>query len=70
MARRLAELQENFGKPHLHGGLGLRRLSKVFFEFRISRGLRVVFALIKPHTLRLVMCGNHDEVHSWIREDS
>jgi hypothetical protein len=70
IARRLAELRENFGKPHMHAGLGLRRLSKVFFEFRISRDLRVIFALIKPSTLRLAMCGNHDEVRAWIRENS
>jgi hypothetical protein len=70
ITHRLPKLQENFGKPHLHAGLGLRRLSKSFFEFRISRDLRVVFAWIKPNTLRLAMCGNHDEVHAWIKENS
>jgi hypothetical protein len=70
IARRLLELQENFGRPHLHAGLGLRRLTKAFFEFRISRDVRVVLAWIKPNVLRLAMCGNHDEVHAWIKENS
>ncbi len=70
IARRLPALQDAFGKPHLHAGLGFRRLTKVFFEFRISRNLRLVFALIKPTTLRLAMCGNHDEVRAWIKENA
>ena len=70
IARRLTALRGAFGNPHLHAGIGLRRLSKAFFEFRISRDLGVVFALIKPNTLRLVICGNHDEVRAWIRESS
>ena len=69
IARRLNELQENFGNPHRHTGLGIRRLTRMFFELRISRELRVVFALIKPRTLRLAMCGNHDEVRVWLREN-
>jgi hypothetical protein len=65
----LGDLQETFGKPHSHAGIGLRRLTSVFFEFRISRGIRVVFALIKPRTIRLIMTGNHDEVRAWLKEN-
>ncbi len=70
IAERLEQLQEDFGKPHQHARLGVRRLSQHFFEFRISRDLRVVFALIKPNTIRLAMCSNHDEVRNWIKENS
>ena len=63
----LEHLQKSFGKPHLHAGLGLRRLTRRLFEFRISRGIRVVFAFIKPRTFRLVMTGNHDDVRAWLK---
>ena len=66
---RLRELVAGFGKPHIHAGLGVRRLSDRIFEFRASRGLRVVFVFIKPRTLRLAMCGNHDEVQAWLKEN-
>ena len=66
IAERLERLQEDFGKPHQHAGPGVRKLTEYFFEFRISRDVRVVFAWIKPSTIRLAMCGNHDEVRNWI----
>ena len=68
--RRLRQLLEDFGKPHLHAGLGLRRLTPRLFEFRISTGTRVVFAYIKPRTFRLAMTGSHDEVRAWLRENT
>jgi len=69
IAARLRELQEGFGKPHLHAGLGLRRLSPRLFEFRVSGSIRVVFALVKPRTFRLAMTGTHDEVRAWLKEN-
>ena len=66
---RLSQLKESFGSPHTHGGLGVRHLKANAFEFRISRGLRVIFLLLKPRTLRLMMIGNHDEVRAWIKEN-
>jgi hypothetical protein len=68
--RRLGQLLEDFGKPHLHADLGLRRLTPRLFEFRISTGTRVVFAYIKPRTFRLAMTGSHDEVRAWLRENT
>jgi hypothetical protein len=66
---RIKQLKESFGRLHLHVGLGVRRLTKRFFEFRISRGIRVVFAFIKPRIFRLAMTGNHDEVRTWLKEN-
>jgi hypothetical protein len=70
IAGRLRQLQECFGKPHFHAGLGLRRLTPRLFEFRISRGIRVVFAFIKPRTVCLAMTGSHDEVRAWLKENN
>ena len=66
---RLRQLQEGFGNHRLHAGLGLRRLSPRLFEFRVSREIRVVFALVKPRTFRLAMTGAHDEVRAWLKEN-
>ncbi len=67
--QRLLALVDTFGKPHAHAGLGLRRLRDNAFEFRVSRGIRVVFLFFKPNRLQLMMTGNHDEVRAWLREN-
>ena len=67
--QRLSELVQTFGRPHVHRGLGLRHLRGNAFEFRISRGIRVVFLFFKPHRLQLMMTGNHDEVRAWLKEN-
>jgi hypothetical protein len=64
---RLKHIKMHFGKPHQPAGLGVRRLSRHHFEFRISRGLRVIFLFHKPHTLILAMIGNQDDVRAWIK---
>jgi hypothetical protein len=66
---RLKQLVDAFGKPHAHAGLGLRRLHKNLFEFRISRDIRVVFLFFRPNRLQLMMTGNHDEVRAWLKEN-
>jgi hypothetical protein len=60
---------EAFGKPHRHTGLGLRYLRGKAFEFRISRGLRVIFLFFKPNRFQLMMVGNHDEVRAWLKDN-
>ena len=60
--QRLPQLVATFGKLHAHAGLGLRRLRDKAFEFRISRGIGVVFLFFKPKRIQLMMTGNHDEV--------
>ena len=67
--QRLIQLVAAFGNPHAHAGLGLRRLRENVFEFRISRGIRVVFLFFKPNRLQLMMTGNHDEVRAWLKEN-
>ena len=58
------------GNAHAHAGLGLRRLQANLFEFRTSRGIRVVFLFFKPNRLHLMMTGNHDEVRAWLKENA
>ena len=70
IAERCRELLAGFGQPHLHAGLGIRKLHGNLYEFRASRGLRVGFYLIKPQTIRLAMCGNHEAVANRLKENS
>lgn len=64
--------QENFGKPHLHSGAGIRDLSPSgkrlhVYECRVSRPLRIVFTLERPSLLYFHMIGTHDEVQRFLR---
>ena len=67
LAGRLRQLQEAFGQPHRHAGIGLRKLRGNVYELRLSRDLRVLFLHIKPNILRLVMCGNHVDVRRFLK---
>ena len=62
----LALLPNAFGQPHRHSGLGIRRLKKNHFEFRIDRDTRVVFEL-KGSTATLRMVGSHDAVRRFLK---
>lgn len=62
----MAQLSVAFGKPHLHSGLGLRRLKGSYFEFRAGKDTRVVFKL-EGSTAMLVLAGNHDDVRRFLK---
>ena len=65
VAQSLTALQGGFGSPHLHSGLGIRRLRKDLFECRGGLHLRIVFfAEIGLLTAYDVM--THDEVRAWL----
>ena len=60
-------LPDAFGHPHLHSGLGVRRLKSNHFEFRVGRERRVVFTL-EGSTAILRMVGNHDDVRRFLKK--
>jgi mRNA-degrading endonuclease RelE of RelBE toxin-antitoxin system len=62
----LSLLPDAFGQPHLHSGLGIRRLKKNHFEFRAGRDARVVFKL-EGSTVTLRMVGDHDDVRRFLK---
>src|SRR5437870_1142181 len=47
VAAALRRVQEGFGQPHIHSGLGLRKLGPNLFECRTDRGWRLVFLATK-----------------------
>ena len=59
-------LEQDFGHPHRHRGLGIRRLTGNFFEIRVGLEIRLVFQN-RADCLLFVMAGNHDEVQKFLR---
>jgi len=43
IGRQIAEAQRCLGHPHLHRGVGLRKLKDDWYEIRVGLKLRVVF---------------------------
>ena len=54
-----------YGQPHLHAGLGLRRIRQ-FMECRCGLDLRLIFQH-EGQALVFHLCGTHDEVESFLK---
>ena len=61
----LQHLERDFGHPHRHQGLGIRKLSGNIFEIRVGLDLRLVFQN-RADRLLFVMAGNHAEVQKFL----
>jgi mRNA-degrading endonuclease YafQ of YafQ-DinJ toxin-antitoxin module len=56
------------GRPHLHQGLGIRKLhGSGIWEARVGLGLRVVFTF-ELDRVTLVRVGSHEDVRGSLRE--
>ena len=62
----LRRLSQTFGQPHLHTGLGIRRLKQNYFECRVGRDLRMVFRL-DGSVLTMTRVGNHEDVRRFLK---
>ena len=62
----LAAIPAAFGRPHLHGGLGIRQLRRGIFEARVGLSRRAIFVRIGD-TLRVQLIGNHAEIQHYLR---
>jgi hypothetical protein len=62
----VGQLIESFGRPHVHAGLGIRKLRPRLFEFRLGIDLRVLVR-DRESDLYLTFLGSHDEVQKEIR---
>jgi hypothetical protein len=72
VGRLIQRVQENFGSPHLHSDTGIRDLSPKgsrlnVCEYRIGKGLRLIFTLESPALLYFHTIGNHDEVRRFLK---
>ncbi len=62
----LCDLVDNFGQPHAHSGLGIRKLGTKLFECRGNRDLRFIFQ-DRGAELFVSFLGNHDEIRTLLR---
>ena len=62
----LCELTEIFGQPHVHSGLGIRKLGNKLFECRAGLALRFI-VLDRPTDLFVSFLGNHDEIKALLK---
>ncbi len=60
------ELPEGFGWPHVHSGLGIRKLGDKIFECRGNAALCFIFQ-DRPSELFVSFLGNHDEVRALLQ---
>lgn len=62
----ITAVRDGFGAPHLHSGLGIRRLRETLFECRAGLKLRLLF-----HSERGVLTftglGTHDEIRKLLK---
>ena len=57
---------EAFGRPHMHLGLGIRKLKPSLFECRAGLNLRILFR-DRADGLYITFIGTHDEVQKELR---
>ena len=62
----LQRLERDFGHPHRHRGLGIRKLTGSFFEIRVGLDIRLIFQN-RDECLLFVMAGNHGEAQKFLR---
>jgi mRNA-degrading endonuclease YafQ of YafQ-DinJ toxin-antitoxin module len=62
----LQQLEEGFGQPHAHRGLGIRRLAGNYFEIRVGLDLRLIFQN-HADSLLFLTAGSHDEIQKFLR---
>jgi hypothetical protein len=62
----LCDLPTVFGKPHQHGGLGIRKLSNRLFECRGNISLRFIFEERRTDFF-VTFLGNHDEIKALLK---
>jgi len=62
----LCDLAETFGQPHVHSGLGIRKLGINLFECRGNRDLRFIFQ-DQSVDLYVSFLGDHDEIRALLK---
>ena len=62
----ITAVRDGFGNPHLHSGLGIRRLRDSLFECRIGLKLRLLFDAERG-VMSFSDLGTHDEIRRIIK---
>lgn len=62
----LSAVSEDFGNPHQHAGLGLRKLGPGTWECRFDLFLRVIFIQDREGLVAFDIM-THDQVRAWLK---
>jgi hypothetical protein len=62
----ISDIQEAFGNPHVHSGIGLRKLRPRLYEARIDLAQRLLFE-DRDECLFFFKLGNHDEIRTYLK---
>lgn len=62
----ITAVRDGFGAPHLHAGIGIRRLRESVFECRVGLKLRLIFES-EPGLLTFTALGTHDEIRKLLK---
>jgi hypothetical protein len=58
----------SWGRPHVHAGAGIRRLTKTIYECRVGLDQRLAFVfIVSPPELVFFFIGNHDDIQKLIK---
>lgn len=66
LGQAIAEAQRCLGQPHLHRGIGLRKLRDDWYEIRVGLKLQLVFENT-PEALVFELLGDHDDVKNFLK---
>ncbi len=62
----IADIQEAFGNPHVHSGIGVRKLRPRLYEARTDLGQRLLFE-DREKSLFFFKLGNHDDIRKYLK---
>jgi mRNA-degrading endonuclease RelE of RelBE toxin-antitoxin system len=62
----ISDIQEAFGNPHVHSGIGVRKLRPRLYEARTDLGQRLLFE-DREECLFFFKLGNHDEIRKYLK---
>jgi hypothetical protein len=62
----LRNLMETFGNPHLHAGIGVRKLAPDYYECRIDLRWRILLYHRGDHLLAYEVM-SHEEIRAFLR---
>lgn len=62
----MESVRAQWGQPHLHGGVGIRRLADDLYESRVGLQQRLIFQKLEAG-LYFHFMGSHDEVQKFLR---
>ena len=67
IARAIDAARDGFGSPHLHSGIGIRRLRRNYFECRVGLQIRLIFRA-DPGVLLFLTTGDYGQVRNFLRK--